>query len=70
MSEHNNSRRDFIKKAAYVAPVVLTLNALPTIASAGSVRLRCDNGGGNGGDCTNFGLSNGGAGSAHVDQDD
>lgn len=36
MSEHNESRRKFIKKAAYVAPVVLTLNATPAIATYGS----------------------------------
>jgi hypothetical protein len=32
------SRRDFIEKAAYVAPVILTLQAAPTIAKAGSVK--------------------------------
>jgi len=36
MSKHNESRRKFIKKVAYVAPVVLTLNATPVIAAYGS----------------------------------
>jgi len=45
MSEHSkvvaegaldNSRRDFIKKAAYVAPAVLTLQAYSSLAKAGS----------------------------------
>jgi len=36
MSKHNESRRSFIKKAAYVAPVVLTLNATPVLATYGS----------------------------------
>jgi len=36
MSKHNESRRAFMKKAAYVAPVVLTLNATPAIATYGS----------------------------------
>ncbi len=32
MSDHNQSRRSFIKKAAYIAPVVLTLKASPSMA--------------------------------------
>lgn len=32
------SRREFIKKVAYVAPVVLTLRAVPSFASSGSPR--------------------------------
>jgi hypothetical protein len=35
-SESNESRRSFIKKAAYIAPVVLTLKALPSFAAQGS----------------------------------
>ncbi|MDH5426432.1 MAG: twin-arginine translocation signal domain-containing protein [Gammaproteobacteria bacterium] len=31
-----NERRDFLKKAAYAAPVVMTLQVAPSIASAGS----------------------------------
>jgi len=30
------ARRDFLKKAAYVAPVVMTMNAMPSLAQAGS----------------------------------
>jgi hypothetical protein len=45
-SESNESRRSFIKKAAYIAPVVLTLKALPSFASQGSVKG--NNGVGNG----------------------
>lgn len=39
--EHNASRREFVKgvgKIAYVAPVILTLQAMPSFASAGSGR--------------------------------
>ena len=32
------SRRDFIKKAAYVAPAILTLPVAPAYAKAGSVK--------------------------------
>ena len=32
----NESRRDFLKKSAYVVPVVLTLKAAPSLASTGS----------------------------------
>lgn len=33
---HDGSRRRFIKGAAYMAPVIVTLVANPSIASAGS----------------------------------
>jgi len=37
-NEHKTeARRDFIKKAAYIAPVVMTMNAMPSLAQAGSV---------------------------------
>jgi len=45
MSEKNNNvsneqeteaRRDFIKKAAYIAPVVMTMAAMPSLAQSGS----------------------------------
>jgi hypothetical protein len=42
----SSSRRDFVKKAAYVAPAVLTLTALPAFEAAGSTR---DNDGRRGG---------------------
>lgn len=32
----DQSRRSFIKKTAYVAPMILTLKAVPAFASAGS----------------------------------
>ena len=35
--EVDRSRRGFLVKAAYVAPLVVTLNVMPSIASAGSV---------------------------------
>jgi len=47
-SESNESRRSFIKKASYIAPVVLTMKALPSFASQGSLRRLGNNGVGNG----------------------
>ncbi|MCC6209183.1 MAG: hypothetical protein IT488_13685 [Gammaproteobacteria bacterium] len=32
----NSSRRDFLKKSAYVVPVIMTLQAAPTLAGQGS----------------------------------
>ena len=34
----SDSRRDFVKKAMYVAPVVLTLAAAPAFAKTGSTK--------------------------------
>ncbi len=34
--QKTEARRDFIKKAAYIAPVVMTMNAMPSLAQAGS----------------------------------
>jgi hypothetical protein len=34
----SDSRRDFVKKAMYVAPVVLTLGVAPEFAKAGSTK--------------------------------
>ena len=34
--EKQQSRRDFIKKSAYVAPAVLSLSAMPAMAASGS----------------------------------
>lgn len=34
------TRRDFLKKGAYVAPTVLTLTAIPSFAHNGSGRRR------------------------------
>jgi hypothetical protein len=36
LSKKGASRRDFVKKAAYVAPVILTLQAAPSFARTGS----------------------------------
>jgi hypothetical protein len=36
MSESQSTRREVLKKAAYVTPVILTLPILPSFASAGS----------------------------------
>lgn len=36
MNETLGTRRDFVKKAAYVAPAILTLAAAPSFAKAGS----------------------------------
>jgi hypothetical protein len=44
--EHDESRRSFIKKAAYTAPLILTLRAEPAFASYGSGKG--NNGVGNG----------------------
>ncbi|WP_157271861.1 hypothetical protein [Azohydromonas aeria] len=38
MSLSNGSRREFVKRGAYVAPAVLTLAAAPEFAKAGSVK--------------------------------
>ena len=36
MSEDKIKRREFVKRAAYAAPVILTLKAMPAFAAAGS----------------------------------
>jgi hypothetical protein len=41
MSDIKIKRREFVKRAAYAAPVILTLKAMPAFAAAGSGR---DNG--------------------------
>ena len=46
-SYHDSSRRNFIKKLAYVPPVVMTLNAVPAHATTGSNRCDRNNEGGN-----------------------
>ena len=37
-SKTNESRRDFMKKAAYTAPVILTMSAMPTMQAIGSIQ--------------------------------
>ena len=44
----NQSRRGFVRKAAYVAPAILTMTAIPSFASAGSGWSRGNEGVGNG----------------------
>lgn len=63
----NNSRREFLKKTAYVVPVVLTLKAAPALAGTGSPQ-RCNNGVGNGPDCLPPGIEQNGK--TFLDNDD
>lgn len=48
MKKPNQSRRDFVKKAAYVAPAIVSLKAAPAFAARGSDRRPGGNGNGNG----------------------
>lgn len=58
MSVRDSSRRDFVKRGAYVAPAILTLAAAPEFAKAGSGK---GNGpGGNGKGNNGNGKGNGG----------
>lgn len=51
MNPKNTSRRDFVRKAVYLAPAIVTLSVLPAHQAAGSVRGgRGNNGVGNGHD--------------------
>jgi len=36
MEDSSNTRREFVKKAAYVAPAILTMVAAPAFAKSGS----------------------------------
>ena len=42
MKKHDPSKREFVKKAAYAAPAVLTLTAAASVAKAGSEKEDCD----------------------------
>ena len=53
----NKSRRDFIKKSAFVVPAIITLQSMPALASSGS---GCNNGVGNGPDCLPPGIQQNG----------
>ena len=68
--EFSKSRRGFIKKMAFVPPAIVTLSAIPSIASAGSPRHRTrgNNGVGNGPDNLPNGLSSNGR--SYLDNDD
>jgi hypothetical protein len=46
--QHNASRRSFVKRTAYAAPVILSLKALPAFAKRGSYNPKGNNGVGNG----------------------
>jgi hypothetical protein len=39
-TKERRSRREFVKKAAYIAPAILTLTAAPAYAKAGSKEPR------------------------------
>jgi hypothetical protein len=43
MKSHDESRRKFAKKLAYVAPAILTLKAMPSFAATGSRRESSSN---------------------------
>jgi hypothetical protein len=43
-SKHEQSRRDFLRKVGYVAPVILTMKSLPALAGLGSHKLHCEKG--------------------------
>jgi hypothetical protein len=48
MPNEQASRRDVLKKAAYVTPVILTLQAIPSFASSGSGQAEFKEKGNNG----------------------
>ena len=55
MTDEQNSKRELLKKAVYIAPVLLTLKAVPSYAQNGSglaaqAREKGNNGVGNGPD--------------------
>ena len=51
MTEREESKREFLKKTAYVVPAILTLKAIPSFAGTGSGRHEYGNNGvGNGWD--------------------
>ncbi len=67
MPNIDKSRRKFVQKVAYAAPMIATISVMPSIASAGSVR-HCNNGVGNGADCLPPGLEKNGK--LFLDNDD
>jgi hypothetical protein len=48
MNETQISKRELLKKAAYVAPAILSLKAVPSFAKTGSGQPKGNNGVGNG----------------------
>ena len=49
MTDEQDSRRELLKKAAYVAPAILTLKVAPAFAQSGSGGLGLGQGPGQGG---------------------
>lgn len=45
-SPDSNSRREFVRKSAYLAPAILTLSAGASVAKAGSAKTGNPKGGG------------------------
>jgi hypothetical protein len=45
MTVPNSSRRNFVKRGAYVAPAILTLSAAPAFAKSGSAKPEPPKGG-------------------------
>jgi hypothetical protein len=43
MTEKQESKREFLKKSAYVVPAILTLKAIPSFAGSGSGRVEYGN---------------------------
>ena len=43
MTDEQSSRREILKRAAYIAPTILTLQALPSFASTGSGQVEKNN---------------------------
>ena len=65
----SESRRKFIRKVAYTAPIITTISVIPSIASAGSVyHHHANNGVGNGPDDLPPGLKKNGK--LFLDNDD
>jgi len=48
MDKCHESKRDFLKTVAYVAPVIATFSVAPALAGFGSARSKGNNGVGNG----------------------
>jgi len=48
MKKPDSSRREFIRKAAYIAPAIVTMTVLPAHQAVGSVGTKGNNGVGNG----------------------
>ena len=58
MADEQDSRRELLKKAVYIAPAILTLKVAPAYAQSGSGAAARGNNGGNGSNGNN-GVGNG-----------